>query len=178
MGPRPRERVIPDRANLASPMARLVLEDIYDGRNMPGVEPGEITKLLVLQQLAKPVNFSGGMQPLTIGGTFTLARIVGTVPVEPDGSAYMELPALRSLFLVALDKNDVPVKRMHSFMTLQPGETTSCVGCHEQRIRTPHPISKDLMALRGRPKPVTPIEDVPPVLDPYSEYALEAALKL
>ena len=59
------------------------------------------------QQLPKPVNFSGGMEPLTIGGTFTLAEIVGTVPVEPDGSAYIEVPALRSLFFVALDENDI-----------------------------------------------------------------------
>ncbi len=59
---------------------------------------------------------------MTIGGSFTLAQIVGTVPVEPDGSAFMELPALRSLFFVALDENDIAVKRMHSFTILQPGE--------------------------------------------------------
>ena len=40
---------------------------------MAGVKPGEIKKLLVLQQVPKPVNFSGGMEPLTIGGSFTLA---------------------------------------------------------------------------------------------------------
>ncbi|MHC4177817.1 MAG: HzsA-related protein, partial [Planctomycetota bacterium] len=95
----------------------------------------------------------------------TLAQIVGTVPVEPDGSAHMELPALRSLFFVALDENDRAVKRMHSFVTLQPGETTSCVGCHEQRMGTPHPISTDLAALRRRPSPVEPISDVPQVFD-------------
>ncbi len=109
---------------------------------MDGVEPGTIKKLLVLQQLPKPVNFSGGMQPLTIGGSFTLAQIVGTVPVEADGSAYMEVPALRSLFFVALDENDLAVKRMHSFHIVQPGETTSCVGCHEQRAQAPRPITE------------------------------------
>jgi cytochrome c553 len=162
---RGREPVIPPRTDLANPNGRLILEDIYRGRNMVGVEPGEIKKLLVLEQVPKPVNFSGGMEPLTIGGTFTLARIVGTVPVEPDGSAHMELPALRSLFFVALDRHDIAVKRMHSFVTLQPGETTSCVGCHEQRRGTPHPIRSDLAALRRRPSQVEPISDVPPVLD-------------
>ena len=54
-----------------------------------------------------------------------MARVLGTVPVEPDGSASMELPALRSLFFVALDENDMSVKRMQSFVTLQPDERTS-----------------------------------------------------
>jgi len=162
---RSREPVIPPRTNLAATTSRLILEDIYRGRNMTGVKRGEIKKLLVLEQVPKPVNFSGGMEPLSIGGTFTLAQIVGTMPVEPDGSAQMELPALRSLFFVALDENDRPVKRMHSFVTLQPGETTSCVGCHEQRIGAPHPMGADLAALRRRPSPVEPISDVPQMFD-------------
>ena len=86
-----------------------MLANIYHGRSMADVQRGEIKKLLVLEQLPKPVNFSGGQDPLSIGGTFTLARVLGTVPVEPDGSAYMELPALRSLFLVALDEQDMSV---------------------------------------------------------------------
>jgi len=165
LGPRPRERVIPPRTNLAAPTGRLVLEDIYHGRNMEGVQRGAIKKLLILKQIPKPVNFSGGMEPLTIGGSFTLAEIVGTVPVEPDGSAYMDLPALQSLFFVALDENERSVKRMHSFLVLQPGEITGCVGCHEQRVRAPLPIKADLLALRRNPSRVEPIDDVPRVMD-------------
>ena len=112
---------------------RLALANIYRGRNMAGVKPGEIKSLLVLESLPMPIHYTGGMEPISYGGTFTLERIVGTVPVEPDGSAYLELPALRSFFFVALDKNDLSVKRMQSFLTVQPGETSSCVGCHEQR---------------------------------------------
>lgn len=163
--PRPRERVIPDRVDLTKPTGTLILEDIYAGRGMQGVQRGAIKKLLVLKQLPKPVNFSGGMQPLTIGGSFTLAEIVGEVPVEEDGSAYIEVPALQSLFFVALDENNTSVKRMHSFVTLQPGETTSCVGCHEPRTRAPHEVPSDLAALRRPPRSVEAITDVPPVLD-------------
>ncbi|RMF92472.1 MAG: hypothetical protein D6741_14895, partial [Planctomycetota bacterium] len=163
--PHPRERIIAPRVDLNKPTGTLILEDVYAGRNMKGVERGTIKKLLVLKQLPKPVNFSGGMQPLTIGGSFTLAEIVGEVPVEEDGSAYMELPALQSLFFVALDENDRSVKRMHSFVTLQPGEVTSCVGCHEPRTHTPHDVRRDLLALQKPPQPVQPIRDVPPVLD-------------
>ncbi len=159
-----RERVIPPQVDLSAETGELVLADIYNGRNMAGVERGEIKKLLVLEQLPEPVHFSGGMEPITIGGSFTMARVLGTVPVEPDGSAYMELPALRSLFFVALDENDLSVKRMQSFVTLQPGERTSCVGCHEQRSRTV-PSKSSLLALQRPPHELTPIADVPDVLD-------------
>ncbi len=164
--PRPREPVIPSRFSQRQPTGRLVLSDVYEGRNMEGVRPGEIKKLLVLEQLPRPVNFSNGQEPLTVGGTFMLERILGTVPVEEDGSAYMEVPALRSLFFVALDENDLSVKRMQSFVTVQPGETTSCVGCHEQRVRAPHARpTATLAALRRGPSSPAAPSDVPDVLD-------------
>lgn len=162
---RPREPVIPSRVNLKEATGKLVLQDIYEGRNMAGVKRGAIKKMLVLQQLPKPVNFSGGMEPLTIGGSFTLAEVLGEVPVEPDGSAYLELPALRSLFFVALDERDISVKRMHSFVTVQPGETTGCVGCHEQRTQAALPRPNSLMALRKPPAQIRPIAGQPAVLD-------------
>jgi hypothetical protein len=163
--PRPRERIIPDRVDPHAATGRLVLADIYNGRNMAGVKRGEIKKLLVLETLPMPIHYTGGMEPISYGGTFTLERLVGTVPVEEDGSAYLELPALRSFFFVALDANDLSVKRMQSFLTVQPGETTSCVGCHEQRTQAPRPANMQLAALRRAPSPVQPIADVPDVID-------------
>ena len=162
---RPRERIIPARIENTEATGRLVLADIYHGRNMKGVERGEIKKLLVLEQLPKPVNFSGGMWPISVGGSFTLARVLGTVPVEPDGSAYMELPAMRSLFFVALDKDDLSVKRMQSFLTVEPGETTSCVGCHEQRMRTPLSTHTTLAAMGRSPSRIKPVAGAPDVFD-------------
>jgi hypothetical protein len=87
------------------------------------------------------------------------------VPVEADGSASMEVPALESLFFVALDANDLAVKRMHSFVVVQPGETMSCVGCHEQRTQTPPPLAANLLAMRHRPSHIEPVAGVPPVID-------------
>ena len=133
---------------------------------MAGVRPGEIKKLLVLEQLPRPGSFSNGQEPLTMGGTFLIERILGTVPVEADGSAYLEVPASRSLFFVALDENDLSVKRMQSFVTVQAGETTSCVGCHEQRTRAPHSRPEaTLLALHREPSRPTPFKDFPDILD-------------
>jgi len=162
--PRPRERVVPDRVDLSRPTGRLVLIDVYRGRNMAGVRRGEIKRLLVLETLPKPINFTGGMEPLSYGGTFTLERVLGTVPVAEDGSAYFEVPALRSVFFVALDENGLAVKRMQSFVTVQPGEVTGCVGCHERR-ETRADQRRYPAALRRRPDPVTPLAGVPDVLD-------------
>ena len=162
--PRDREHVVPERVDLSQETGTLFLTDIYQGRNMEGVERGEIKKLLVLESLPKPINYTGGMDPLTYGGSFTLERVVGEVPVEPDGSAHFELPALRALFFVAMDENDMAVKRMHSFLTVQPGETASCVGCHEQRTETI--LTEDFpLALARPPVPVQPIADFPEVFD-------------
>ncbi len=169
--PRPRERQIPKRIHPERTTGRLVLANVNYGRNMTGVEPGDIEKLLVLESLPEPANFNGAypyevswMEPISFGGTFTLTRALGTVPVEADGSANFELPALRSLFFVALDENDLSVKRMQSFVTVQPGETTSCSGCHEQRTNTPPPAGA-LAAMQRAPSRIEPFDDVPGVLD-------------
>ncbi len=164
--PREREVVIPPRVNLAQPTGRYLLDNVYVGRNMSGIQPGEIKKLLVIESLPKPVNFTGGMDPLSYAGTFTLERVLGTVPVEPDGSAYFEAPALRSLLFVALDENDRAVKRMQSFTTVVPGETLGCVGCHEHRTQTQRACSaRPPTAVTRSPRQIEPFRDVPDVLD-------------
>jgi hypothetical protein len=160
-----REPVIPSRVDSTQATGRLILQDIHVGRRMEGVKRGEIKKLLVLESLPKPINYSGKMPPISFGGTFTLERILGTVPVEPDGSAYLEVPAMRSLFFVALDENNDSVKRMHSFLTVMPGETTSCVGCHEYRQQAPPSSVATLRALRRPPSPIEPIAGIPEVFD-------------
>lgn len=160
------ESLISSRIDPTRPTGRYMLNDIYVGRNMQGIKRGEIKKLLVLENLPKPVNFTGGMDPLSYGGTFTLERVLGVVPVEADGSAYFEAPAMRSLFFVALDENDVAVKRMQSFTGVGPGETLGCVGCHANQSMTPpaqaaHPP----LAARRAASQIQPIADAPDVPD-------------
>jgi len=161
---REREAVLADRVDLSQAHGELLLHNVYLGRNMAGVKPGEIRSLLVLEQLPKPVNFSGGMEPLTIGGSFTLARVLGTVPVEPDGSARFQVPALRPVFFVALDADGMAVKRMQSWCSVQPGERLGCVGCHEPRTSA-MPVMQPPAAARRPPSRIEPVSDVPDVLD-------------
>ncbi|MCX7819409.1 MAG: discoidin domain-containing protein [Kiritimatiellae bacterium] len=177
LAPRTRERRVADRADWSVATGEFVLSDVYEGRNMAGVQRGEIRELLVLESLPKPINYTGGMEPLSYGGTFTLERIVGTVPVEADGSARFELPALRSYLFVALDAQGRSVKRMQSFTTVMPGERLGCVGCHEPRTQAAPNREGRAMPLAltkpaARPRPVEGVPEVPdfprdvqPILD-------------
>ena len=163
---RPREKLIPDRVDRSQTTGTLVLADVRHGRNMVGVEQGEIKQLLVLETLPKPVNFSGRADPYGFNHSFTLERVLGTVPVEADGSAHFEVPASRALFFAALDEQGRAVRRMQSFLTVQPGETIGCVGCHEERTGTLRAENySDLAALRRRPSRITPLANVPQVFD-------------
>ncbi len=164
--PRPREPVISPRSDHHEAAGRILVADIYQGRNMAGVPRGTITQLLILENLPKPVNYTGSMDPISYGGSYTLNRVLGTVPVQPDGSVYAEVPALRSLQLVALDENDLSVKRMLSFLTVMPGETSACVGCHEARSMPPPPQPEaSLLALQRPPSRIQPVPGNPSIFD-------------
>ena len=68
------------------------------------------------------------------GGTH--ARVLGTMPLAPDGSFFVTVPADRLLQLQILDGDRRVVGNQLFWMYARPGETRSCVGCHEQRGRT------------------------------------------
>jgi hypothetical protein len=164
--PRPVARRVPREADLTKDSATVLLSDVYAGRNMAGVRRGTVKKLLVMEDLPKPANFhGGGSQPVGHGVTSTLKRILGTVPVESDGSAFFKVPAMRSIYFALLDERDQALKQMRSFVTLQPGEALSCVGCHEPRTQTAAASRRPRLALLREPSEVQPISGVPGVLE-------------
>jgi hypothetical protein len=81
--------------------------------------------------------------------------LLGTVPVEKDGSAYFRAPARKPLYFQAVDETGHAVQNMRSITYLQPGERRSCVGCHEPP-GTASPARPDLMALRRKPSAIEP----------------------
>jgi hypothetical protein len=70
--------------------------------------------------------------------TWSPARVIGTVPVENDGSAHFKVPADIPVYFQALDENYQEIRRMRSFVTFQPGEIRGCTGCHESRDEAPY----------------------------------------
>lgn len=63
--------------------------------------------------------------------TGTEARILGTFPLAADGSLFVEVPADRLVHLQVLDGDRQVVGNQLIWMYARPGETRSCVGCHE-----------------------------------------------
>jgi hypothetical protein len=105
-------------------------------------------------------NYGGGDEPPMGYTGMALPRTpLGTVPVYEDGSAWFHAPVNRMLYFQALDENGLAVQSMRSGTVVHPGETLSCVGCHENKWMTPlagrseHP---PLAFRRGRPDPITP----------------------
>lgn len=82
-------------------------------------------------------------------------QVLGTVPVEQDGSAYFEAPAGTPLYLQALDEKGRAVQTMRSLIYLQPGETESCIGCHEHRMlkMPPRNMAKAIQRAPSKIKP-------------------------
>jgi hypothetical protein len=153
--PHAREPLLADKTDPTQADGVFFLENVYEGRQMPDVAKGAVIHLLVLESLPKPINFTGGMDPLSYVGTFTLPRVLGTVPVEADGSAHFAAPALRPLFFVALDARGRAIKRMQSFTQLMPGERQGCTGCHEVRTGAPRIYaSSSAVAAARRPPSV------------------------
>lgn len=106
----------------------------------PGLAPGEITAIAVYEILPVPRKWGMHTSPnLSLGSTWSLKRYLGTFQIEPDGSAYVEIPARRMVQFIGLDKHGNGIKRMHAGMNVMPGETLGCMGCHEPRQRTALP---------------------------------------
>lgn len=88
----------------------------------------------------------------------SLARgVLGTVPVEADGSAAFRAPTGVGLYFQALDENGLAVHTMRSATYLHPGETLSCIGCHESKHAAPAAgPEKRPLALQRAPSALTP----------------------
>ena len=166
--PRPRERVISPRIDLRKTTGQMIVANIYEGRDMEmaGITPGTIKELLVLEDLPKPISYFSLPGLISMDGTHTLRRVLGTVPVEADGSASFEAPPLRAIYFVALDEKGLAVKRMQSYTMVMPGEAQACVGCHEPRTKAAvAKPSSALLALKRPPSRIKPVPGVPDVFD-------------
>jgi mono/diheme cytochrome c family protein len=80
--------------------------------------------------------------------------VLGTVPVEADGSAYFRAPSGVTLFFQALDEHGLAAQTMRSAAYVQPGQTVGCIGCHEPRTQAA-PV-KPALAARRAPSKILP----------------------
>jgi hypothetical protein len=168
-------------------LARCVVTDIYHG--MEDTPRGSIKYIRINEQIPRPWAARrrwGGdgydQQHATISKDTNLGlRIqIGVVPVEKDGSAHFTVPADRNIFFQALDENYMEVQRERTAVNYMPGETRSCIGCHETPNQIVSAKPKVVIALKRTPsvpgpqpgeksgsRPIHYPTDVQPVLDKH-----------
>jgi formylglycine-generating enzyme required for sulfatase activity len=122
--------VIPDKVDLKRKDALVYLTDIYAGGGLAGVPRGTVKKLRVFEW-HYGYQRVGGHQTVAKEGGWDIKRILGTAPVEPDGSALFRVPANTPLAVQPLDEQGRALQLMRSWFVGMPGEMVSCVGCHE-----------------------------------------------
>ena len=84
-------------------------------------------------------------------------RVLGTVPIKPDGSVWFKAPAGVALHFQLLDANHRALQTMRSFVNVMPGESRGCMGCHEKHGRAPQQSGITATAMRGIPDTITPV---------------------
>jgi len=175
---RPREAapVLPSSLEAgAGKEGKYYVQNVY--QSDPALPPDTpVTHLRIVQVL--PKSTSGANNP-TVGAANASPgkQVLGTVPVEADGSAYFTAPAGVALSFQALDATGQAVQVMRSVSYLQPGEKASCIGCHENRMDAPPTPGIKTMALGRAPSAIKPAPDgslplsypilVQPVLDKH-----------
>jgi len=140
--PRPRPPVVPSRRDLAKKEGLYYVVDVYVGSGMERVKRGTIKWLRIVEAPPKLFwthtlwNIDATQAPAMNWNCTNNKRVLGKVPVESDGSAYFAVPADTFVSFQLLDENNMMVQSMRSGTMIQPGETTGCVGCHENRLAT------------------------------------------
>ena len=182
LGPRARPPVIPSRRDFENKPGTFYVQDVYQGTHMAGVKRGEVKWLRVVESPEKrfwtrTVWGGQGIEGPAMNWTdFGNKRILGTVPVEADGSAYFEVPSDTFVYFQLLDENGMMIQSMRSGTIAQSGERGSCIGCHDERRAGPATTTR-LLALRrapskltgwhGPPREFSFLADVQPVLNKH-----------
>jgi hypothetical protein len=162
------------------------VQDVYIGPGLEGIPRGTVKKLRVVTLDFRAVGIGdtrnsgpgGGSlssTPVGVGNTSWDVKVVlGDATVYADGSAMFTVPAQTPVYFQALDGKGHVVQTMRSWSTLQPGETFSCVGCHESKSEAPA-LSRQTLAMKAGPESLKPFygpprgfsfnKEIQPILD-------------
>ena len=164
--PRPRPPVIPDRVAWPSKKDRLspkpgiiYSNDVYQGA--PPELRGKAKFLRILNIEHKTYTYWYKRPYLSTGPVVSavqsegVKRVIGTVPIEADGSLSFDAPPGRALHFQLLDGRYRALQTMRSFTGVMPGERRGCLGCHEMHSATPAAYVGSV-ALSRKPSKITP----------------------
>ena len=172
---------LPERDWTKRPQAEVTIANVYQSLK-PWPENTKIKSLRIVQLYTMSVPsgwgyHTGRQEPSSMDSVNLVRGVIGTVPVEEDGSAHFTVPAQVELFFQALDENGNAVQSMRSGTYFQPGDNVSCVGCHEPKgqitrsssvlpLAFTRPASVPVPDVEGS-RPANFIDLVQPVLDKH-----------
>jgi hypothetical protein len=158
LAPRPQPRVVPSTLDPGlKDEGEFALTDVYR-KLSPWRADERVVELRVFQLLPKSRSTGANDPPISYQpGQENARMLLGTVPVEADGSAYFRAPARKPLYFQAVDASGRALQGMKSLVYLQPGERLGCVGCHEGPGKVP--ASHGGLAFRRPPSIIRPGPD-------------------
>jgi len=161
---RRRPPALPSRVDHRRSDGVFYVQDVCVGDLMDRVRRGSVKYLRVVEAPSKRAWVPRGMgdwappgsgdshHPVAVNWNhYNHKRILGTVPVEEDGSAYFRVPAGRFVYFQLLDADGMMIHSMRSGTMLQPGEKKGCVGCHEDRLGSVPAVAEQI-ALKRTPR--------------------------
>lgn len=145
--------VIPDRVKLGEKEATFFIQDIYQGEGLRGIPRGTVKALRLHAYEYAYLKTTSDHNWHGIQSGWDIKRMLGTVPVEEDGSVIFKAPANTPISIQPIDKDGVAIQWMRSWVTGQPGEVVSCIGCHEDQNQIA--IPKRVIASQKTPMALT-----------------------
>ena len=153
--PSPVPPVIASKVQTGTRDGFMKVTDVYDGPGLKGVPRGTV-KALRLYTYSFAYRWMGGeTDHHGLDGPWDIKRILGTVPVEADGSAYFKVPANVPISIQPLDEKGRALQLMRSWTQAMPGELASCSGCHEEYEASAGP-NRRLIAMERPPSEIKP----------------------
>ena len=152
--PTPQPPVVAGKVDPSRSDAVVFLSNVYRGGGLAGVPKGTVKRLRVFTYHFSYHGIGGLLGVVGADGPWDVKRVLGTVRVEPDGSALFRVPANTPISIQPLDEDGRALQVMRSWFVGMPGEIVSCVGCHEQARETP-PVALG-EALRREPAAIEP----------------------
>ena len=187
--PRKRPGVRPSEVDYTKDEGIFYVQNVYYGEAAQGIEPGSVKKIRVIEMLYKNATIGTGrgvgpggcwdtVMPTGHGlASFDSKKIIGDATVYEDGSAMFKAPARKPVYFQLLDCKNRVIQTMRSWATLMPAEKFSCVGCHEDKNKTPlNPLRRTIASMKpaeelepfyGPPRAFSYIHEVQPVFDKH-----------
>ncbi|MCL1921693.1 MAG: SUMF1/EgtB/PvdO family nonheme iron enzyme [Kiritimatiellaeota bacterium] len=150
---KPRPPVLPSQIAKGKP-GYIKIVDIYAGPGLAGVPRGAVKSLRIGSYAFSYRGMGGQYDRVGLDGPWDVRRILGTVPVESDGSAYFEIPPNTPIMIQPLDADGRALQLMRSWVMSMPGEMQTCVGCHEP-LNSSTPAHR-IEAVTRQPVKITP----------------------